>query len=172
MPAAIGAVLAVSVGAWILANAPPIILHWGISIVVLSLLAVLMSNWTYSEEPSRKQNLSVGALSGLLGGFSQMPSIPIYTLWATGPHPQNIIRANMIVFIAIADVSAYASYAYNGLFTKELIPVLIIAGPIYLGCLMFGAKAFKSAPPTYFKWAAKGIIFLAAVVSLPFFHDL
>ncbi|WP_109315089.1 sulfite exporter TauE/SafE family protein [Pseudovibrio ascidiaceicola] len=172
VPAAIGAILAVSVGAWILANAPPIILHWGISIVVLALLAVLMSNWTYSEEPSRKQNLSVGALSGLLGGFSQMPSIPIYTLWATGPHPQNIIRANMIVFIAIADVSAYASYAYNGLFTKELIPVLIIAGPIYLGCLMFGAKAFKSAPPTYFKWAAKGIIFLAAVVSLPFFHDL
>ncbi len=172
VPAAIGAILAVSIGAWILATAPTIVLHWSISLVVFALLAILMSNWTYSQAPTRTQNFGVGALSGLLGGFSQMPSIPIYILWATGPYPQHIIRANMIVFIAIADVSAYVFYAYHGLFTKELIPVVLITGPIYLACLLFGAKTFKSARPQYFKWAAKSIIFLAALVSLPIWHSL
>lgn len=78
----------------------------------------------------------------------------------------------MIVFIALADVSAYASYAYNGLFTKALIPILIITAPIYLGCLLLGAKASGKAPPRYIKRAAKVIIFLAVIISLPIFHNL
>lgn len=78
VPAATGAVLAVSVGAWILANAPALALHWAITGVVLTLLVILLSNWTYPNEPSRSLNMGVGAISGYwaaLAGCQPSPSI-------------------------------------------------------------------------------------------------
>lgn len=169
-PAALGAVPAVSIGAWLLAETPPVLVQWTISIVVVCLLSILLLNKHYSRPPGVPLSLGIGAASGLLGGFSQMPSIPMYTLWAAGPLPQAIIRANMIVFIAIADASAYASYAYHGLFTQDLLPILLITAPTYLACLAIGGRLFNKASPTFFRRVANCIIFAAAIISLPLFH--
>src|SRR3712207_6580646 len=48
---AAGAIVGVPLGAWILTQADPIGIRWGISALILLLLAVLVSGWRYRDRP-------------------------------------------------------------------------------------------------------------------------
>jgi uncharacterized protein len=73
VPLAASALVAARLGALILQYADAVSLRWGISIIVLSVVAVLATGWRYHGRPILLVTIGVGLLSGLMGGAPTSP---------------------------------------------------------------------------------------------------
>lgn len=167
LPTAIGAIVTVPLGAAILAYADPLLLRWGLSVLVLILLGLLVSGLRYSGEPHTAASIAVGGTAGVLGGIGQVAGPPVIAFWVAGPYPPPIIRANLIMFFAVMSVASMAAYFWNGFFTAEALRTILIFAPAYAIALFAGAQLFGKAPDTYYRRIAYAIIALAAITSIP-----
>jgi uncharacterized membrane protein YfcA len=164
---AIGAAIAVPLGAAALAMADPLALRWVIVLVVAALLVLLASGWRYSDQPSTLLTIGVGALSGLFTGAAQIGGPPVVAYWLGGTIPSAIVRANIVLYFAISTVLTGASYLVGGLITRPVIALSLTTGPLYGLGLYLGSRLFGRATETSFRWISYGLIAAAAIVSLP-----
>lgn len=167
LPAALMALITVPLGAAILTHADPVPLRWGISVVVLLMLALLMSGWRYHGRPKPGVSAAIGSISGLFGGVAGISGPPIVTYWLSGPAGKTMIRANLIAFFTFTATSALCSYAIAGLFTPDVLMLSLVAAPVYALGVWAGSRAHKSASEVQFRALAFGLIALAALISLP-----
>lgn len=167
IPVVLGSVLCVHFGAWLLANTDVLLLRWMIFAIVGSLLILLISGWHYHKKPSRPVSLGVGAVAGVLGGISQVSGPPVAAFWLSSAKDPTVVRANLIVFFALASIGTFIAYIVNGFFTLEVLHLLIIAVPVYGLALFLGANGFKKADPKYYRIIAYCLIALAALTSMP-----
>ncbi len=167
VPAAAGAVATVPIGAAILAHAEPVALRWGLSALVLVLLALLASGLRYGGAPHRLASVGVGSVAGVLSGIGQVAGPPVIAFWVAGPYPPPVIRANLMTFFAITSVASLLAYAWNGFFTMETLTVIAVFAPVYAVALFLGARLFGKAPERYYRRLAYAVIALAAITSLP-----
>jgi uncharacterized membrane protein YfcA len=169
LPTAIAAMITAPFGAYVLTTGNPITLRWGLSAVVVALLALVMSGWRYKREPPTTVSASVGAVAGFLGGFGQVSGPPVIALWVSGPHPAAMIRANMLAFFALISVSSFAAYLWNGLFTIQVFQLIVVMTPAYALALFVGARLFGHTAGRGYRQLAYVVIALAAVTSVPAF---
>ncbi|MTH98051.1 sulfite exporter TauE/SafE family protein [Roseibium sp. RKSG952] len=167
LPAVVGAVLSVHLGAWLLANTDVLVLRWAIFAIVTGLLALLISGWRYQGKPTRPVSLGVGATAGVLGGISQVSGPPVVAFWLSSAKAPAIVRANLIMFFALASAGTFIAYIVNGFFTIEVWHLLTAAVPTYALGIFLGSRGFRTADPKYYRWIAYGLIGLAAVSSIP-----
>lgn len=167
LPAVLGAVTFVHIGAWMLATMDVLVLRWIIFGIVASLMALLISGWRFRSKPRRPVTFSVGATAGILGGISQVSAPPVAALWLSSVKEPAIVRANMIVFFALASIGTFIAYTLNGFFTIAVWHLLIVAIPSYAFGLYMGSKGFGTADPGVYRRVAYGLIGLAAVTSMP-----
>ncbi len=167
LPAVIGAVIFVHTGAWLLANTDALLLRWIIFAIVTGLLLLLISGWRYHKKPSRPVSLGVGAVAGVLGGISQVSGPPVVAFWLSSAKEPAIVRANLIIFFALASVGTFFAYIVNGFFTQEVLHLLIMAIPVYALAIFAGSKGFSKANPSLYRKLAYGLIALAAFTSMP-----
>ncbi|MBA5777270.1 sulfite exporter TauE/SafE family protein [Stappia sp. F7233] len=167
IPAAIGAALFVPLGAYALAVADILVLRWVISGIVLGLCALLATGWRYHGVPTVPVSLGVGASAGFLGGLSQISGPPVVAFWLSGPDNPAIIRANLMVFFALASIMTFVAYVTGGFFTGDVARLLLFAAPAYAVALFIGARGFGRASPRLYRSVAYGLIALAAITSLP-----
>jgi hypothetical protein len=172
LPAVAGSVIFVHLGAWMLANMDVLTLRWIISLVVAVMLGLVVSGWRYRQDPTRPVSFSVGAVSGILGGVSQVSAPPVAAFWLAGKHNATVIRANLIMFFPLASIGTFIAYVLNGFFTIEVARLLTVAAPVYGLALFFGSKGFKKANHRIYRWVANLLIALAAVSSLPLLDPL
>lgn len=172
LPAVVGAVIFVHVGAWLLANADVLVLRWTIFAIVTGLLLLLVSGWRYERKPSRPVSLGVGAVAGILGGISQVSGPPVVAFWLSSAKEPAIVRANLIVFFALASIGTFVAYIFNGFFTLEVFHLLIMAIPVYALAIYLGSNGFKHADPKLYRKLAYGLIALAALSSMPLLDPL
>ncbi len=167
LPAAAGALLAVHAGAWLLANTEVLLLRWIIFAIVAGLLALLMSGWRYNTQPSRPVSFGVGATSGFLGGISQVSAPPVAAFWLSSSKEPEVVRANLIVFFALASVGTFIAYIALGFFTTQVFQFLVIGVPSYAFGLFAGSRLFSQAKPAHYRYAAYVLIALAALTGMP-----
>ncbi len=167
LPAALGAFLTVSIGAWVLTTADPYVLRWIVSCVVLTLLTILVSGWRYTKAPSKRTSFGVGIISGLLGGMTQLSGPPIITYWMSGPSPVNVIRANLITYFFFTSFGSFAAFWWNGLITQELLLLSQIICPAYALSIFIGAKGFSLSGGRSYRMLAYTLILGAAITSMP-----
>lgn len=167
LPAVLGSVIIVQFGAWLLATIEILVLRWVIFAIVVSLLALLMSGWRYHRRPSAPASFTVGGISGLFGGISQVSAPPMVAFWLASSRDPAVVRANLIVFFPLASIGTFVAYAYNGFFTVAVFQLLIMAVPVYGMSLYLGSRSFKSASPNMYRKLAYVLIALAAVTSMP-----
>lgn len=167
LPAVFGSIVFVHAGAWMLANMDVLTLRWIISFVVIAMLALVVSGWRYQRTPTTKISFGVGAVSGILGGVSQVSAPPVAAFWLASNHSTDVIRANLIMFFPLASIGTFTAYILNGFFTIEVGRLLLIAIPVYGISLFLGSKAFKLANQRHYRWIANFLIALAALSSLP-----
>ncbi|WP_321344897.1 sulfite exporter TauE/SafE family protein [Breoghania sp.] len=172
LPAVLAGLVTVPMGAAVLASGDTIALRWGISVLVLALLVLLVSGWRYSGRPNVPLSMGVGMTAGFLSGVSQVAGPPVVAFWMSSPLPAHIIRANLIVYFALASIGAFVAFWWNGFFTGEVIQFLIVLTPIYALALFSGTRAFRLAPETAFRRVAYTLVALAAVGSLPVLDGL
>lgn len=167
LPTAIAAMMTAPFGAHVLATGDPVVLRWGLSAVVVALLALVASGWRYEREPPTPVSAGVGAVAGFLGGFGQVSGPPVIALWVSGPHPAAMIRANMLVFFALTTVSSFAAYLWNGLFTSRVFWLIAVLTPAYALALFAGAWLFARTAGRGYRKLAYVVIAIAAITSVP-----
>jgi uncharacterized membrane protein YfcA len=168
-PLCLGATVTVPIGAYFLLSVDPTALRWALGAMAMGAVGLLASGWRYQSAPGHLTSGLVGAASGLLGGLCSFWGPPIAIFWLGGQSHTNVVRANIIVFLAAMSVVAGINYAAHGLFHPEVIVLALVLMPVYGGAVWIGTKLFPSVSETAFRRIAYAIISGAAITSLPAF---
>ena len=162
-----GALVGVPLGAWILTQADPIAIRWGISVLIVVLLAVLISGWRYRDRPHLGLTAVVGGTAGVLSGAAQVGGPPVVVYWLGSAIPAAIMRANIMVYFAISTVLTTIAYVLGGVLTVEVLMLAALTAPLYGAGLWIGARLFGIASETTFRRVCYALIAVAALGSLP-----
>ena len=166
-PLSVAMALGLPIGVWLLIVLDPIVLRWGIAIVVLSLVPALASGWRYHGPPRLPLTLGVGLFSGVSAGAVLIAGPPVILYWLGGGSSAKTLRANLMVFFMICDVLLVAIFGYEGLFEARPLALALLLGIPYLVGMGIGSRFFHGASERLYRTIAYAIITLAALVSLP-----
>jgi len=172
LPLAVAAVVAGQFGSLILQYADPTALRWGITVVVLTVLAVLMSGWRYHGKPILIVTLAVGFVAGILGGAVQIVGPPIILYWLGSASVAAVVRANFTGFFALFAWALFITYLMRGLLSAPMIALGCILGPLQILSLSSGTRLFHLASATTYRRVAYTIILIGALVSMPVLDPL
>lgn len=164
---ALGALIGVPIGTWLLASMDPVILRWAIVVLAAAMLFLLLSGWRYHGKPTRPTTIGVGMVSGVFNGATQVGGPPVVAYWLGGAIPASIARANLILFFATSTLIATATYFVGGLLTKSALAPALFVGPAYGLGIFIGTRMFKLASESTFRLICCGLIAIAVLLGLP-----
>jgi uncharacterized membrane protein YfcA len=164
---ALGALIGVPMGTWLLASMDPRILRWGIVVLAAAMLFLLVSGWRYRGKPTKSATVGVGVLSGLFNGAAQVGGPPIVAYWLGGAIPAATVRANMILFFATSTLITTVTYYLGGLLTRSAFSLVLFVGPAYGLGILIGSRLFGLATESTFRLICCGLIAVAVLLGLP-----
>ncbi|GAB4067170.1 sulfite exporter TauE/SafE family protein [Ancylobacter sonchi] len=171
-PLAIGAVVAVPFGVWLLERIDPVALRWAIAALAVALLMLLIFGRGLKAPHSLAARLGIGALAGVLGGAAQLSGPPVVVYWLGTGQNAALVRANLFAFFALVTVASATAYLSHGLIDGEVLKLSLVLGPAYAFGLVAGARGFRLASDRQFRLIAYAIIAVAAVASVPLLDPL
>lgn len=167
LPLGIGAVLTVPLGVAILLHVDPIVLRWGLSVVIIASVGALAAGWRYHGPTRAWLSMLVGGVSGFMSGSAQIPGPPVLIYWLGRQVVSATMRANAFIFFMFATVISGVGFYFGGIFTKDVIVQSAVMFPIYGIGIAIGAGMFGLASEATFRRIAYVAIFFAAIVSMP-----
>lgn len=169
LPVALGGIVCVPLGVWLLTLADPTALRWLISAVILVVVAVLGRGWRYAGRTPLALRAAVGGTSGLAGGFLGVSGPPVILFWLGGAGAAATVRANIFAFFGLLSVGTISGFALNGLITPQSLIRMALLLPFFAASLWLGTRGFAGAGERQYRGIALGACALAAVLSLPVF---
>jgi uncharacterized membrane protein YfcA len=169
---AIGALVGVPLGTAVLTHLDPLVLRWGIVVLVFALLILLISGWRYRGRPKAPLTVLVGAVAGFCAGSTQIGGPPVVAYWLGGAAEATIVRANIVLYFEISSMISLTNFALSGLIVRDLIPLSLITAPLYGIGIYGGSRLFGAASDKTFRRISLGLIALAAVLGLPLFDSI
>ena len=163
----LGAMIAVPAGTLALVWIDQTTLRWGISGVILALVALLASGRRYTGAPRPAVTAGVGIISGFLSGSAGIGGAPAIAYWLGSVAAAERVRANMVLFLAGSDLYAAIAYTMTGLFNWDVALLSLATGPAYMASTALGMRMFGMASPETFRRICFALIALAAVLGLP-----
>ena len=167
LPLTLGATLCMPLGVALLGRADPQAMRWTVSLLILAATALLASGWRYRVVPSLPVTVAVGGLAGFTSGLAGMAGPPIVLFMLGGPNDAGTVRANIVVFFALATLVGAAAYLAHGMISRALLLEAALLLPAYALGVRLGARSFGLATPETFRRAAYLICAAAALLALP-----
>jgi uncharacterized membrane protein YfcA len=164
---AAGAVLGVPAGTAVLALMDPLLLRWSITVIAVSLLALLVSGWRYHGEPHSYLSAAIGLIAGLFSGAAQLGGPPVVAYWLGGKTEFTKVRSNIILYFAISTCLSVISYYAGGLFVQAVFALTIVILPSYAIGLFAGSKLFGFASDSTFRIICYSLIGASALLGMP-----
>ena len=168
-PLAIGAVVTVPLGVAVLLFIDPVLLRWGLSVIILASVGALAAGWRYRGPTRAWLSVLVGGASGFMSGVAQIPGPPVLIYWLGRQVVSATLRANAFTFFMFAAVISGIGFYLGGIFTGEVIAQSAVMFPVYGIGIVIGARMFGLASEATFRRIAYATIFLSAIVSMPVF---
>jgi uncharacterized protein len=136
------AILAVPLGAQVLAAASALTLRRAISVIVIVFALALLSGRRYRGAPRLGTSLALGALSGVLLGATSIGAPPVILYLLSGPDPVAVSRANLTVFVIVLSAVGLVMLGVSGLLTQATLMraawlALPFAGGVVAGSQLF-----------------------------------
>lgn len=162
-----GAVLCVPLGVWVLSRVDGDVFRWGVSVVALTLLAILILGLRYKGPITPPLTLGAGGIGGFLAGSVGLPGPPVILLYMASTLPAATVRATLMLYLILADVVMLGVLGWNG---------YIVGAALALGALMIvpyllgnwlGAALFRPGYETLYRRVAYAIIAGSAILGLP-----
>ena len=166
-PLALGAVLAVPLGVWLLEHVDVLALRWAIAALAVALLALLVFGRGLRAPQGLPARLGIGALAGVLGGAAQLSGPPVVVYWLGTGQNAALVRANLFAFFALVTLASGTAYLTRGMVDAQVMTLSLILGPTYALGLIVGARGFRHASDLQFRLVAYAIIAVAALASVP-----
>ena len=164
---AIGAMVGVPIGTYLLSRLDPVTTRWIISGFVAALLLLLLSGWRYRGKDHVALAICIGTLSGFCSGLAQTGGPPIVGYWLGRPIGSALARANIVLFFGAADFFSVVSYGASGLITRDALRFALVVGPVYALGILFGTSLFGRASEALFRAICYTLIALAVFFGLP-----
>ncbi len=171
-PLTIAAALTIPLGTMLLLYVEPVPLRWMIGVLIFMLLAVLVSGWRFPGKPSTPLTVVVGLISGIFGGSVQLVGPIAIVYWLGSPNPASVVRANLLVFFALAGVVIFLSYLTQALFTAQVLALSLMIAIPYTATLFLGTRLFSGSSDKLYRQIAYAIVGISALISLPIFDGL
>ena len=139
-----------------------------VSIATILALIFLLSGFRYNGTLTPSILIGTGGLSGFLGGLTGLPGPPVTALYIASTLPVETVRANMILFLILADILIFPIMALQGMLSLQplLIGALVIL-PYMIGSAV-GAYFFDPVKEKNYRIVAYIVIACSAIVGLPF----
>lgn len=163
----LGALVGVPLGIHLLTSLDPLTIRWGIVAVVVALLGLLVSGWRYRGRPKPPLTVGVGAVAGISSGVAQIGGPPVVAYWLGGAIPAAVVRANIILYFALATVISAVGYLWSGVLTAAIVPPAVLIAPLYGLGVWLGSRMFGLAAESTFRRICFTMIAVAALVSMP-----
>ena len=164
---ALGAVVGVPTGTWLLTSLDPLVLRWCIVVLAAAMLALLLSGWRYRGRPKPALTVLVGLVSGFFSGAAQVGGPPVVAYWLGSTTAVASVRANIVLFFAITSVFGAIGYVWGGLITLHILALAAVIAPVYGFGTWAGSRMFGLASDQTFRRICLAMIAFATVVSTP-----
>ena len=166
---AAGLVIGLPVGLWALTRVAPEVFRYAVSIAALVLLALLIGGVRIRGELRGGLVTLAGWLGGLLGGATGLVGPPVIMLYMAAPHPASVVRANITVYLYIADVLMLGVMAGFGRVVPSALVLGVALAVPYLAGNAVGGRLFRPDAEQVYRMAAWAIIAISAISGLPVF---
>jgi uncharacterized membrane protein YfcA len=163
----LGALVGTPLGAAVLVWTDPLLLRWGVALVILGLLGLVMSGWRFRGEPAPPLTVGVGLAGGVLGGIAMVSGPPVVAYLLGRETTARQVRASFALYLAAGGVIAGIAYAAAGLLTPALAAPFLVAAPVYALGIWGGSHMFGLASERSFRRACYWMIAASALLSLP-----
>ncbi len=137
-----------------------------VSILALTLVAVMATGWRHRGTSSDFAVFGIGGFGGLLAGSTGVPGPPVMLFYLARPLPPANIRANIFMYLIIADVLLLAMMAFRGWLSVEPLLIGSAATITYLAAIRVGMLFFRPDRERQYRFLAYAIIAAAALLGL------
>lgn len=163
----LGALVTVPLGVLVLSLVDPVMFRWAVSLLALALLVLLAVGVRYHGTLTPPLVYGTGGLGGFFAGSVGLPGPPVIMLYMASTLPVSAVRANLTLYLILADLIMLAVLAWNGYLVAAalLLGVLMIV-PYSLGNWL-GAVLFRPEAEKIYRMAAYTIIAGSALMGLP-----
>ncbi len=163
----VGCALLLPVGLWLLTRTDPEVFRYIVSLISLSMLAVLVFGLRYRGAVSRGMVAAIGGAAGLLGGVAGIPGPAVILFYMSRPLPVAIIRATILLFLFAFDLLILGYLGGMGRLSMTSIGLgLALAVPNLAGNWL-GGWMFRPEYENLYRAAAYLVIATAALSGLP-----
>ena len=166
----LGAAVALPFGLWALAVVDPMLFGWMVSVIVLTLLALLMTGWRYRGRLNARLTAAAGALGGFMTGVAGLPGPPVIMLYMASVQPIAVIRANFLLYLLALDLMLIPLMWGTGLLVWEVALLGLLIGVPNLVANFLGARLFDPGAERLFRAVAYLVIALSAMLGLPIWN--
>ncbi len=164
---AIGALLAMPLGLLILFLLPTTVFRTMVSVMTLTLLVFLITGIRYRKPLTPPLVYGAGATGGFFGGCAGLPGPPVILLYLASTLPAAAIRANLFIYLIVADILILMAITLQGQLSRAAVAVGLLMALSYLLTLGLGSLLFNPAHERLYRRVAYGIIAGSAVIGLP-----
>lgn len=169
LPLLLTATLALPAGIWLLTWLDRETMRWILALLVLTAVLLMASGWRYHGRPTIPLSLGVGALSGLFNGMASIGGMPLAVFWLGAQrNDRHKTRANMQAFFGVSTLISGSILWLKGILTAGSLLMAVPLFAVYGIGLWAGTHGFRLASEETFRRGAYAVIFLSALISLPF----
>ncbi|WP_069299783.1 sulfite exporter TauE/SafE family protein [Neptunicoccus sediminis] len=163
----LGLVIMLPVGLWFLVRMESDTYRYVVSVTTLICVMVLLSGLRYRGQLSKGVIAATGGLGGFLGGVAGLPGPPVTVLYMASSLPAETVRANMILYLILADLAIFPVLGMQGVLGWEPILIGLLALLPYMAGTAVGAALFDPAKENLYRAAAFVVITVSALTGLP-----
>jgi uncharacterized membrane protein YfcA len=169
MRLALGMLIAMPVGVFVLTQVAPEVFRYSVSIITGLLLILLMLGVRYAGVLSQRLVYGAGAAGGLLGGAVGVGGPPVIMLYMASEQPAKSIRANITLYLLLTDVVLLVVFAAFGKLDYSALGLGLVLAVPYLSGNVIGALMFRPQAERIYRAVAYTIIAASALSGLPLF---
>lgn len=161
-----GAVIGTPLGVHLLANAPREPLKLAIAAFVLISAALLLAGYKLKGKTSATGTAAVGVASGIANGSVAMGGLPVALFMTAGGDSPAGIRATVIAYFFLLDLTGLAFLARAELVTPDTLALTAIAIPVLIIGVWLGGRQFLGATPESFRRTTLLLLMAIAAMGL------
>ncbi len=167
----IGSLVALPVGVAVLVMLPDNIFRYAVSSLTLLLLLLLILGVRYRGELTKPLVYMTGGLGGFLAGAVGLPGPPVIMLYLASRLPVAGTRANIFLFLIIADIQLLAVFGFRNVLDIEAALMGVGLALPYLMAIAIGSRFFRPESETSYRAVAYLIIAGSAIAGAPLFDS-
>ncbi|MCO4840094.1 MAG: sulfite exporter TauE/SafE family protein [Rhodobacteraceae bacterium] len=163
----LGMVVMLPIGIFLLGQMEGNTYRYVVSFVTLACVVLLISGVRYTRPLTPPVIIAAGGLGGFLGGVAGVPGPPVTVLYMASRLPAQTVRANLILFLLLADVLIFPIMALQGMLSLQPILIGLIMLLPYMAGSAVGVALFDPTKERVYRVVAYIVIAGSALIGLP-----